>query len=79
MKSFQIRSYFWSVFSRIRTEYEDLRRVTQCNSLHYNGNNLTVAFRSSRRNVICKKVLEISQNCQENTRARVSVLIKLQV
>ena len=72
MKSFQIRSYFWSVFSRIRTEYEDLRRVTQCNSLHCNGNNLTVAFRSSRRNVICKKVfLEISQNCQENTRARV--------
>ena len=25
VKSFQIRSYFWSVFSCIRTEYEDLR------------------------------------------------------
>ena len=25
MKSVQIRSFFWSVFSRIRTEYRDLR------------------------------------------------------
>ena len=35
--------------------------------------------RSSRPDVFCEKVfLEISQNSQENTRARVSFLIKLQ-
>ena len=36
-------------------------------------------FRSSRQNAFCKKVfLEISQNKQENTCARVSFLIKFQ-
>ena len=25
MKSVQLRSYFWSVFSRIRTEYGEIR------------------------------------------------------
>ena len=36
-------------------------------------------IRSSRPEVFCKKVfLEISQNSQENTRARVSFLINLQ-
>ena len=29
MKSVQIRSFFWSVFSCIRTEYEDLRRKSR--------------------------------------------------
>ena len=30
MKSVQIRSYFWSVFSCIRTEYRDLRNKFPC-------------------------------------------------
>ena len=29
MKSVQIRSFFWSVFSRIRTEYEEILRISQ--------------------------------------------------
>ena len=38
-----------------------------------------VSYRGSRPEVLCKKVfLEISQNSQENTSARVSFLIKLQ-
>ena len=42
-------------------------------------NGLTVFYRSSCPDVFCKKVfLEISQNSQENTCARVSFLIKLQ-
>ena len=28
MKSIQIRSYFWSVFSHIRTEYGEIRRIS---------------------------------------------------
>ena len=28
MKSVQIRSFFWSVFSRIRTEYGEIRRIS---------------------------------------------------
>ena len=28
MKSVQIRSYFWSVFSRIQTEYGEIRRIS---------------------------------------------------
>ena len=40
---------------------------------------VTVKFKSSRPEVFCKKMfLEISQNSQENTRARVSFLVKLQ-
>ena len=29
MKCVQIRSYFWSVFSRIRTEYREILRILQ--------------------------------------------------
>ena len=28
MKSVQIRSFFWSVFSRIRTEYGEIRNIS---------------------------------------------------
>ena len=43
------------------------------------GENVCVLFRSSRPKVFCKKVfLEILQNSQENTCARVCFLIKLQ-
>ena len=30
MKSVQIRSYFWSVLSRIRTEYGEIRSISPC-------------------------------------------------
>ena len=32
VKSVQMQSFFWSVFSRIRTEYGDLRRISPIHS-----------------------------------------------
>ena len=41
VKSVQIRSYFWSVFSRIRTEYEvSLRIQSECGKIRTRNNSV---------------------------------------
>ena len=87
MKSVQIRSYFWFMFSCIWSEYGDLRA-----SLHIQSEYRKVRTRnnsvfghfsrsdscSHRRCSVKIGVLKISQNSQENTCTRVSFWIKLQ-
>ena len=44
VKSAQIRSFFWSVFSRIRTEYEDLLRNTDSVEIRENRDQKNSVF-----------------------------------
>ena len=45
MKSVEIRSFFWSVFSRIWTEYGDLRSLkTECGKIRIRKNSVVGHF-----------------------------------
>ena len=75
--------FFWNVCFSLRTCYEEIVWCTNHPNLHIYAFRRSCSFiwgcRSSRPEVFCEKVfLEISQDSQENTYARVSFLIKLQ-
>ena len=50
VKSIQIRSFFWSVFSRIRTEYWEILRIriqSKCGKIRIKKNSVFEHFRAS--------------------------------
>ena len=89
MKSFQKQSFFWSLFSHVRTEYEKMRTRKNSAFGHFSHSVTETQIKdfifvkifwskSSRSKCSVKKVfLKISQNSHENTYARDSFLIKL--
>ena len=69
--------FFWNVCFSLRTCYEEIVWCTNHPNLHIYAFRRSCSFiwgcRSSRPEVFCEKVfLEISQDSQENTYARVS-------
>ena len=66
LKSVQTRRFFWSVFSRIRTEYGEIRIQSKCGKIQIRKNSVFGHFsRSVCFKLLCTSLLNLPSNSSQ--------------